>query len=226
MKSGHLSVRFIIGDREPYCDDFSDSEQSEGTSDFDEEWESCVSSVEKNECFYDVIGLGNFQDASYFSFPTRSLSSVSETNLSGLAMGCRHPSKSDQVPDHNEKAYLTQNSQVPELNETYLVEGKRMLQNEGSYQGDNHLKVLSNMMEEETHDVDNMSDHEGICQVLFYEIQDQSKVCKRAEEAISGLSQSNQLWLGRSNGIPGKPLPATISNRLNQKSRESITKFS
>ena len=30
------------------------------------------------------------------------------------------------------------------------------------------------MMEEETHVVDNMSEHEGICQVLFEAIEDQS----------------------------------------------------
>ena len=58
--------------------------------------------------------------------------------------------------------------------------------------GDNHLKKLSNMMEEETHVVDNMSEQKGICQVLFEAIEGQSEVCRRAEEAISGLSQSNQ----------------------------------
>ena len=47
-------------------------------------------------------------------------------------------------------------------------------------------------MEEETYVVDNMSGHEGICQVLFEAIEDQSEVCWRAKEAISGLSQSNQ----------------------------------
>ena len=125
------------------------------------------------ECFYDVVSLDDSQDAPYSSFPTRSLNSVSETNLSGLAKGCRQPSKSDQAPDLNDEANLTQKSQVPVLNETYLVEGKRQLQSEGGYQGDNHLKVLSNMMEEETHVVDNMSGHGAICQVLF--------------EAISGL---------------------------------------
>ena len=68
------------------------------------------------------------------------------------------------------------------------------------------------MMEEETHDVDNMSDHEGICQVLCDEIQDQSEVCRRAEEAISSLSQSNQWRLGKSDGKPSTPLPATKSD--------------
>ena len=48
------------------------------------------------------------------------------------------------------------------------------------------------MMEEETHVFDNMSNHEGICQVLFEAIEDQSEVCQRAKRAISGLSQSNQ----------------------------------
>ena len=43
--------------------------------------------------------------------------------------------------------------------------------------GNHHIKVLSNMMEEETHVVDSMSDHEGICQILFEAIEDQSEVC-------------------------------------------------
>ena len=33
VKPVNLSVRFILGDEEPYSDDFSDSEKSEGTSD-------------------------------------------------------------------------------------------------------------------------------------------------------------------------------------------------
>ena len=88
----------------------------------------CVSSVEEDECFYDVDSLVNSQDVSYYSFPTRSLISNFdiETHLSGLAMGCEHPSKADQVPNLNEKAYLTQKSQVPELNETHLVEGRKL----------------------------------------------------------------------------------------------------
>ena len=75
---------------------------------------------------------------------------------------------------------------------------------------------MSNMMEE-THVVGNMSDHEGICQVLFDEMEDQSEVCGRAEKAISGLSQSNQSRLGKSEGEPGTPLPATNSDRQSQK---------
>ena len=173
-----------------------------------------MSSVAEDECFYDVVSLDDSQDASYFSFPTRTLSSNLETNLSGLAKGCRQPSKSDQVPDLSEKAYyLIQNNQVPELNETYLVEGKRQLQND-----DNHLRILSIMMEEETH-VDSISsgEHKGICQVLFDAIEDQSEVYRRAETAISGLSQSNQLRLGKSDEKPGTPLPATNSDRQSQK---------
>ena len=158
-----------------------------------------MSSVGEDECFYDVVSLVDSQDASHSSFPTRSLSSVSETNL---AMGCRQPSKSDQVPDLDEKANLMQKSQVPELNGLYLVEGKRQLQNEGNYQGDNHVKVLSNRMEEETHVVDSMSEHEGICQVLIEAIKDQSEVYRRAKEPISGLSQSNQWRLGSQMGKP------------------------
>ena len=68
-------------------------------------------------------------------------------------MGCRQPSNSDQVPDLSEKAYLTQKSQVPELNETCIVEGRRQLNND-----DSHSRILSNMMEKETH-VDSMPYH-------------------------------------------------------------------
>ena len=39
-------------------------------------------------------------------------------------------------------------------------------------------------------------------------VKDQSEVYRRAEEAISGLSQSNQWRLGESDGKPGTPLPA------------------
>ena len=219
VKPVNLSVRFILGDRDPHSDEISDSE-SEGTLDSDDDWESCVSSAEEDEYFYDADSLDDSQDMSYISFPTRSLTSVSETNLSGLAKGCRQPSKSDQVPDLDEKANLMQKSQVPELNETHLVEGKRKLQNAGDCHGDNHFCILSNMMEEESHVVDNISDHEGICQVLFDEIdgiKDQSDVSGRAGRAISGLSQSNQWRLGKSEGEPGTPLPATNSDRQNQK---------
>ena len=106
MKPVNLSVRFILGDGEPHSDDFSDSEQSEGTSDSDDDWESRVSSVEEDKCFCDAVSLDNSQDASYSSFLTRSLSSISETNLSGQLMGCRQPSKSDQVPNQNETHIL------------------------------------------------------------------------------------------------------------------------
>ena len=109
VKPGNLSDRFIL-EGESHIDNFSESESE---SDFEDGWESCVSSVEEDECFYDAVSLENSQDASYYSFPTRSLSSNFETNLSGLAMDCEQPSKSDQVPDLNEKAYLTQKSQVP-----------------------------------------------------------------------------------------------------------------
>ena len=183
VKPVNLSFRFILGDGEPYSDDLSDSESEVLEADSDDDWKS----EEEDECFYDADSLDDSREASYSSFPTRSLNSVSETNLSGLMKGCRQPSKSDQVSDLNEEAYLMQKSQVPELNETYLVEGKRQLQNEGGYQYDNHIKVLSNMLEE-THVVDNLSDHEGIGQVLFDEMEDQSEVSGRAERAIPGLS--------------------------------------
>ena len=63
VKPGNLSVRFILEEGEPCSDDLSDSEQSEGTSDSDDDWESCVSSVEEDECFCDVLSLDNSQDA-------------------------------------------------------------------------------------------------------------------------------------------------------------------
>ena len=60
------------------------------------------------------------------------------------------------------------------------------------------------MLEEETHVVDNMSDHEGICQVLFDEMEDQLEVSKIAGTAISNLSQSNQWRLGKSQNLIGR----------------------
>ena len=56
-----------------------------------------------------------------------------------------------------------------------------------------------------------------ICQILFDIVEDQSKVYRRAERAISGLSQSNQWRLGKSDGESGTPLPATNSDRQSQK---------
>ena len=73
VKPGNLSVRFIL-EGEPCSDDLSDSEQLEGTSDSEDDWESCVSSVEEDEYFYDVVSLVNSYEASLNSFPTRSLS--------------------------------------------------------------------------------------------------------------------------------------------------------
>ena len=124
-------------------------------------------------------------------------------------MDCEQPSKSDQVPDLNEKAYLTQKSQVPELNEPHLVEGRIQMNN-----NDNLLRMLPNMMEKETH-IDSKQTDKG--QILFNIVEDQSKVYRRAETAISGLSQSNQWRLGKSDGEPGTPLPATKSDRQSQK---------
>ena len=196
VKPGNLSDGFIL-EGEPHIGNFSESE-SEFESDFEDDWESCVSSVEEDEYFYDAVSLANSQDASYYSFPTRSLCSNFETNLSGLAMDCEHPSKSEQVPDLNEKANLTQKSQVPELYETHLVEGRK----------------LPSMMEKETH-VD--SEQTDIGQDLIDIVEDQLEVHRRAEIAISGLSQSNQCRLGKSDGEPGTPLPATKSDRQSQK---------
>ena len=91
---------------------------------------------------------------------------------------------------------MTQKSQVPELNLTHLVEGSKDLQSVGDCHGDNHFHLLSNMMEEETHIIDNISDYAGICQVLFDEIggvKDQSVDSRRAD-----LSQSSRCRLGKS----------------------------
>ena len=46
---------------------------------------------------------------------------------------------------------------------------------------------------------------------------DQSEVSGRVERAFSGLSQSNQWRLGKSEGEPGTPLPTTNSDRQSQK---------
>ena len=206
VKPVNLSVRFILGDRDPHSEENSESE-SEDILESEDEWHSCVSSAEEDECFYVADSLDNSQDMSYISFPTRSLSSISETNLSGLAKGCRQPSKSDRVPDLGEEAYSTQKSQVPELDETHLVEGRKEIQSVGDCHGDNHFHLLSNMMEEETHIIDNISDYAGICQVIFDEIdgvKDQSVDFRRAD--LTSLYEE-----------PGTPLPAINSDRQNQK---------
>ena len=74
------------------------------------------------------------------------------------------------------------------------------------------------MMEKETHGGSISSDEQtDICQKLNDIIEVQSEVYRRAEEVISGLSQSNQWRLGKSDGKPGTPLPATKSDRQSQK---------
>ena len=218
VKPVNLSVRFILGDRDPHNDEISESE-SESILDSEDDWQSCVSSAEEDEYFYAADSLDNSQDTSYISFPTRSLSSISETNLSGLAKGCRQPSETGQVFGLDEKVDLIQESQVPELNETHLVEGSKELWNAGDCHGDNHFRLLSNMMEEETHIIDNISDHAGICQVLFDEIdgvKDQSVVSGRAMTVISDLP-GNHWRSGESGGKPRTPLPAINSDRQSQK---------
>ena len=117
-----MSDRIIL-EGESHINNFSESE-SEIESDFEDDWESCVSSVEEDECFYDVVSLENFQDASYYSFPTRSLSSNFGTNLSGLAMKCQKPQNLIRsLP--LKKGKLDTKGQISELNETHLVEGKK-----------------------------------------------------------------------------------------------------
>ena len=126
-------------------------------------------------------------------------------------LGCRQPSKSDQASDLEEKACLHVAIQVPEINETYLCEGKQKTKNDVS-----QLRILSNMMEKETH-VDSMSSGEqaDICQILFDIVEDQSDVHRRAvkETAISGHPQSDQLRSGKPAGEPGTHITTTISDR-------------
>ena len=208
VKPGELSDRFILSDRELCSDNpssvferTSDSEQSEVVSEDESEigivsesegdWKSCVSSEEEDECFYDAVSLVNSHDALLSSLPNQVTETSCETNLDGLVLGCRQPSKSDQASDLAEKACLHVVIQVPELNETYLCEGKRKTKNDVS-----HLRILLNMMEKETH-VDNTSSVEqaDICQVLYNFVEDHSDVHRRAvkETAISGHPQSDQL---------------------------------
>ena len=231
VKPGKLLVRFILSDREPCSDDpsskferTSDSEQSEVVSadeseisivsELEDDWYSCESSDDEDEYFYDAVSLVNSHDASLSSLPHQVTETPCETNLDGLALGCRQPSKSDQVPDLIEKAYLHEVIQVPELNETYLCEGKLKNKDDVS-----HLRILSNMMEEETH-VDSMSSGEqaDICQTLFDIVEDQSDVHRRAvkETAISGHPQSDQLRSGKPDGEPGTHIITNISDRQSQ----------
>ena len=149
-------------------------------------WYSCESSDNGDECFYDAVSLVNSHDASLSSLPHQVTETPCETNLDGLALGCRQPSKSDQASDLEEKACLHVAIQVPELNETYLCEGKNDV---------SQLRILSSMMEKETH-VDSTSSGEqaDICQILFDIVEDQSDVHRRAvkETTISGHPQSDQ----------------------------------
>ena len=167
----------------------------------------------------------NSHDALLSSLPHQVTETPCWTNLDGLALGCRQPSKSDQASDLEEKACLHVAIQVPELNETYLCECKQKIKNDVS-----QLRILSNMMEKETH-VDSTSSGEqaDICQILFDIVQDQSDVHRRAvkEIAISGHPQSDQLRSGKADGEPGTHITTTISDRQSQIGRgESITKFS
>ena len=238
VKPGKLSVRSILSDRELCSDDpsskferTSDSEQSEVVladeseigivSESEDDWYSCKSSDDEDECFYDAVSLVNSHDASLSSLPHQVTETPCETNLDGLALDCRQPSKSDQVPDLSEKTYLHEVIQVPELNETYLCEGKLKHKDDVS-----HLRILSNMMEEETH-VDNMSSGEqaDICQTLFDTVQDQSDVHRRAvnETAISGHPQSDQLRSGKPDGEPGTHITTNISDRQSQMVEGSLS---
>ena len=137
-------------------------------SELEDDWYSCESSDDEDECFYDAVSLVNSHDASLSSLPHQVTETPCETNLDGLALDCRQPSKSDQVTDLEEKACLHVAIQVPELNETYLCEGKQKTKNDVS-----QLRILSNMMEKETH-VDSTSSGKqaDICQILFDIVED------------------------------------------------------
>ena len=156
----------------------------------------------------------NSHDASLSSLPHQVTETPCDTNLDGLALGCRQPSKSDQASDLEEKACLHVAIQVPELNETYLCEGKQKIKNDVS-----QLRILSSMMEKETH-VDSTSSGEqaDICQILFDIVEDQSDVHRRAvkETAISGHPQSDQLRSGKPDWEPGTHITTTISDRQSQ----------
>ena len=201
VKPGKLSVRFILNDRELCSVDPSskfertfDSEQSEVVSadeseigivsELEDDWYLCESSDDEDEYFYDAVSLVNSHDALLSSLPHQVTETPCETNLDGLALGCRQPSKSDQASDLEEKACLHVAIQVPELNETYLCEGKQKIKNDVS-----QLRILSNMMEEETH-VDSTSSGEqaDICQILFDIVQDQSDVHGRAVKETAILA--------------------------------------
>ena len=86
MKPGKLSVRFILSNRELCSDDpsskferTSDSEQSEVVSadeseigivsESEDDWYSCESSDDEDECFYDAVSLVNSHDASLSCLP-------------------------------------------------------------------------------------------------------------------------------------------------------------
>ena len=93
-----------------------DSEQSEVVSvdeseigivsESEDDWYSCESSDDEDECFYDAVSLVNSHDQSLISLPHQVTGTPCETNLDGLALGCRQPSKSDQASDLEEKGML------------------------------------------------------------------------------------------------------------------------
>ena len=218
VKPGKLSVRFILSDREPCSDNpssvferTSHLEQSEVVSEDESEigiiseseddWYSCESSDDEDECFYDAVSLVNSHDALLSSLPHQVTETPCETNLDGLVLSCRQPSKSDQASDLEEMACLHVAIQVPELNETYLCEGKQKTKNDVS-----QLRILSSMMEKETH-VDSMSSGEqaDICQILFDIVEDQSDVHGTAVKET-----------GKPDGEPGTHITTTISDRQSQ----------
>ena len=77
----------------------SDLEQSEVVSEdeseigivseLEDDWYSCVGSDDENKFFYDAVSLVNSHDQSLNSLPHQVTETPCETNLDGLALGCR-----------------------------------------------------------------------------------------------------------------------------------------
>ena len=103
VKPGKLSDRFILSDTELCSDNpssvferTSDLEQSEVVSEdeseigivseLEDDWKSCESSDEEDECFYDAVSLVNSHDRSLSSLPHQVTETPCETNLDGLKL--------------------------------------------------------------------------------------------------------------------------------------------
>ena len=129
MQTLHQSLKELLTQNSPEIVSADESEIGI-VSESEDGWYSCESSDDEDECFYDAVSLVNSHDASLSSLPHQVTETPCETNLDGLALGCRQPSKSYQASDLEKKACLHVAIQVPELNETYLCEGKQKIKND------------------------------------------------------------------------------------------------